>query len=153
MYRRQLHDRRSQAGNRPAARRGTATIECVLIFPVLLTLTVGAIDICTAMFLKESAVLAAYEGARQGVGRGRTNQDAIDRIQEFLDERNIQYDTTDITISSPGFASATTLEPVTVTVAIPAAGNLLMPSELIGDLRMDANVTMVKEYANLDNDS
>lgn len=130
-------------------RRGTATIECVLIFPVLLILTIGTIDICTAMFLKESAVLAAYEGARQGVGRGHTNQDAINRIQEFLDERNIQYETSDITISSPGFGAAVTLEPVTVTVAIPAAGNLLMPSEMIGDLRMGSSVTMVKEYENL----
>jgi Flp pilus assembly protein TadG len=133
--------------------RGTATIECVLIFPVLVTLTIGTIDVCSAMFLKETAVLAAYEGARQGVGRGNTNQDAIGRIQEFLDERNIQYNASDITISAPGFGSATTLEPVTVTVAIPAAGNLLMPSEMLGDLRMDASVTMIKEYENLGNGS
>jgi Flp pilus assembly protein TadG len=133
----------------PASRRGTATIECVLIFPVLLTLTIGTIDICSAMFLKESAVLAAYEGARQGVGRGHTNQDAIDRIEEFLNERNIQFAPSDITISTPGFNNAGTLETVTVTVAIPAAGNLLMPSEIIGDLRMNASVTMVKEYENL----
>ncbi|KAA1261421.1 TadE-like protein [Rubripirellula obstinata] len=134
-------------------RRGSASIECVLIFPVLLTLTIGTIDVCSAMFLKESAVLAAYEGARQGVGRGYSNQDVVNRIQEFLDERNIQYETSDITISSPGFGAATTLQPVTVTVAIPAAGNLLMPSEVIGNLRMDGSVTMVKEYENLENGS
>ncbi len=42
------------------------------------------------MFLRESAVLAAYEGARRGVGRGRTNTDVIDRVTEFLDERGIR---------------------------------------------------------------
>jgi len=131
-------------------RRGTATIECAIIFPVLLALTVGTIDTCSALFLKESASLAAYEGARQGVGRGGTNQDVINRISEFLNERNIVFSTSDITISSPGFEDAETLQSVTVTVAIQAAGNLLMPSEVIGDLSIDGSVTMVKEYENVE---
>ena len=130
-------------------RRGAATVEFALVLPVLIALTVGTIDVCTAMFLKESAVLAAYEGARQGVGRGNTNQDVIDRVQEFLDERNIEYTGDAIAISSPGFDSAETLENVTVTVNIPAAGNTLMPSEVIGNLVMSASVTMLKEYKNL----
>ena len=36
------------------------------------------------MFLKETAVLAAYEGARSGIGRGKTNQDVVRRVTEFL---------------------------------------------------------------------
>ena len=135
---------------REKRRRGTATIECVIIFPVLLALTIGTIDTCSAMFLKESASLAAYEGARQGVGRGSTNQDVINRISDFLNERNIAFNPSDITISSPGFEDAETLQAVTVTVAIQAAGNLLMPSEVIGDLSIDGSVTMVKEYENVE---
>lgn len=131
-------------------RRGTATIECVIIFPVLLALTIGTIDTCSAMFLKESASLAAYEGARQGVGRGGTNQDVINRINEFLGERNIAFEASDVTISAPGFDAAETLQSVTVTVAIRAAENLLMPSEVIGDLAIEGSVTMVKEYENVE---
>lgn len=104
------------------------------------------------MFLRESAVLAAYEGARRGVGRGRTNNDAVDRITEFLDERGIQYGgSSAVTFSSPGFDGAATLENVTVTVTIPTAGNLIIPSELIGNREIVASVTMRKEYQNLDN--
>ncbi len=105
------------------------------------------------MFLRESAVLAAYEGARRGVGRGRTNTDVIERVTEFLDERGIEYDGPGaVTISSPGFDSAETLENVTVTVTVPTAGNFIIPSQLLGDRDIVASVTMRKEYQNLDNE-
>ncbi len=104
------------------------------------------------MFLKESAVLAAYEGARRGVGRGRTNDDVVDRVTEFLDERGIDYQGGSVVnISAPGFDSASTLENVTVTVNVPAAGNLLIPSAMFGEMTVSATVTMRKEYQNLDN--
>jgi Flp pilus assembly protein TadG len=132
-------------------RSGVATIEFALVLPVLLVLTIGTMDVCSVMFLKESAVLAAYEGARQGVGRGRTNSDVIDRVSEFLDERGIVYNDDVVTVSSPGFAAADTLENVTVTVNVPATGNLLIPSQMFGELTLSASVTMRKEYKNLNN--
>jgi len=139
---------RRQNGNR----RGVATIEFALCLPVLLFLTLGTIDLCSMLFLKESVKLAAYEGARRGVGRGRTNEDVISRIQEFLDERNIAYDGTPVTFSDPDFTDAGTLENVTTTVTVPCAGNLLMPSALFDHLTLSAEVTMRKEYENLDNE-
>jgi len=121
-----------------------------LVLPALIALTLGTMDLCSLMFLKESAVLAAYEGARQGVARGRTNADAENRVQEFLDERNIQYDGDVVQISNPGFGGAETLQNVTVTVTLPTNGNLLVPTEMFGGVNVTANVTMRKEYKNLD---
>lgn len=133
-------------------RRGVATVEFACVLPVLIFLTLGTMDLCSVIFLKESAVLAAYEGGRRGVGRGRTNQDVTDRVTGFLDERGINYFADNVvSISDPGFDEATTLENVTVTVAIPTAGNLLIPSAIFGDLFVQANVTLRKEYRNLDN--
>ncbi|MDG2222029.1 MAG: pilus assembly protein [Rubripirellula sp.] len=129
--------------------RGVATIELAVVLPALLALTLGTMDLCSVMFLKESAVLAAYEGARRGVGRGRTDSDVIDRVQEFLDERNIAYTGDCIAISSPGFGGADTLENVTVTILLPTEGNLLVPSSLFGDMNITASVTMRKEYQNI----
>ena len=131
-------------------RSGVATIEFAFVLPALLALTIGTIDICSMMFLKETAVLAAYEGARQGVGRGRTNADVTNRVTEFLDERGVSYGGNVVSISSPGFGAANTLENVTVTVNVPAGGNLLVPSQMFGDMTMSASVTMRKEYQNLD---
>ncbi|MEM1067874.1 MAG: TadE family protein [Planctomycetota bacterium] len=143
---------RRRSRRRPENRRsGVATIEFAVVLPALLALTLGTMDLCSVMFLKESAVLAAYEGARRGVGRGRDNSDVVDRVEEFLDERNIAYNAGDaITISSPGFGGADTLENVTVTVTLPTDGNLLIPSTLFGQLDISASVTMRKEYQNLE---
>lgn len=133
-------------------RGGVATVELAFVLPALLALTIGTMDICSMMFLKESAVLAAYEGARRGVGRGRTNDDVIDRVTEFLNERGINYTGGNVVdISSPGFDGAATLENVTVTVTIPTSGNLLIPSAVFGDMVVEGNVTLRKEYRNLAN--
>ena len=133
-------------------RSGVATIEFAFVLPALIALTIGTIDICSMLFLKESAVLAAYEGARQGVGRGKTNADVQARVEEFLDERGIVYSTGSVVqVGSPGFAAADTLENVTVTVNVPTAGNLLIPSEMFGGMTLSASVTMRKEYRNLTN--
>lgn len=122
-----------------------------MVLPVLLMLTIGTMDLCSLMFLKESVVLAGYEGARQGVGRGKTNADAIARITEFLDQRNIVHNGAgSVSISGAGFDGADTLEAVTVTVTVPADGNLLIPSQLFGGMMVSSEVTMIKEYRNLD---
>ena len=148
-----LHwSRRTRWGRRRHSgdnRKGTATVEFALIAPLLLTLTIGTIDVCSAIFLREAAVLAAYEGARQGVARGGDNGDVSARVQDFLNQRNIAFDGAVVQISSPGFSSADTLEAVTVTVNIPAEGNLLIPSQMIGNLVISANVTMLKEFENV----
>ena len=136
---------------RDRQRQGAATIEFACILPVLVVLTIGTIDLCSMMFLKESITLAAYEGARRGVSRGHTNADAFQRITEFLDERDISYDGGSVcTVSSPGFDGADTLENVTVTVQVPCSGNLLIPSQWFDDLTLSASVTMRKEYKNLE---
>ncbi len=140
-----IHRRRCES-----RRSGVATIEFALVLPALVALTIGTIDICSMLFLKESATLAAYEGARRGVARDRTNADATARVMEFLDDRGIQYSGANVvTFGSPSFDDADTLEHVTITVNVPAAGNLLIPSQMFGDMTLSANVTMRKEYRNL----
>lgn len=140
---------RSSRARRLSKRRGAATVEFAICLPALIALTIGTIDICSMLFLKESIKLAAYEGARRGVGRGRTNDDVIARVQQFLDERNIQYSGNPCTFSSPDFASADTLENVTTTVTVPCDGNLLIPSVLFAGINLSADVTLRKEYKNL----
>ena len=133
-------------------RFGAATVEFAIVLPALIALTIGTIDVCSMLFLKESVKLAAYEGARRGVGRGRTNDDVVARVQEFLDERDIQYDGNPCTFSSPDFAGADTLENVTVMVTVPCDGNLLVPSVLFSGMNLSAEVTLRKEYKNLENE-
>ncbi|MEM9643899.1 MAG: TadE family protein [Planctomycetota bacterium] len=141
--------RRSHIGRRGKQRNGTATVEMAICLPVLLTLTLGTMDLCSLFFLRETVTLAAYEGARAGVASGSTNASSLARVREFLDERGVVYTGTPATFSSPGFDSAATLEHVTVTVSVPMAGNLLLPSALYANGDCAASVTMRKEYSNV----
>jgi Flp pilus assembly protein TadG len=147
----QFNTHSARSLHRANRRHGAATVEFALVAPALIALTIGTIDLCSMLFLKESITIAAYEGARQGVGRGRTNANVVARVQEFLDERNIQYSGNPCTFSSPDFDNADTLENVTVTVTVPCQGNLLIPSLMFGDMDLSADVTLRKEYRNLDN--
>ena len=131
------------------ARSATAAVEFAIFLPLLVTLTIGTIDLCSLLYLKESVTMAAYEGARQGVGRGHTNANCTARVMDFLDERDVNYDTANVvSYSSPGFDSAAALQNVTVTVTVPCAGNLLIASAWFDDLSVSAAVTMRKEYDN-----
>ena len=83
------------------------------------------------------------------IGDKAYDSDGLD--ERLLDERGIEYSGSNaVTVSSPGFDGASTLENVTVTVTIPTTGNLIIPSELLGEMDIQASVTMRKEYQNLD---
>ncbi|QDT09853.1 TadE family protein [Planctomycetes bacterium K23_9] len=141
-----IKGRRRKSGQRKAV----ATVEFAICLPVLIVLTLGTMDLCSLIFLKESVTIAAYEGARRGVGRGRTNADVTSRVIEFLDDRDIEFDGAGLTqFSSPDFTSAETLENVTVTVTVPAAGNMIIPLGMFDALTVSSSVTMRKEYKNL----
>lgn len=128
-----------------------------ICLPVLITLTVATIDVCSAMFLKESLSIAAYEGARAGIVRGGTNAQAIARVKEILDERGITYENANVvqilrtnSPTSGGFDSAETLEHCQVLVKVPASGNILSPAKFFSSGNIESFVWMRKEYANLD---
>lgn len=149
MKRRSPHLHRPFGGK---SRSGAACVEAAFALPILFTLTFGTMDVCSSIFLKESVTIAAYEGARVGVARGGTNQMVRQRIFQFLDERGIDYEpATAVTISSPSFESADTLEHVTVTVTVRGANNLLVPAPFFADMSFSASVTMRKEFENVGN--
>ncbi|QDV63350.1 TadE-like protein [Crateriforma conspicua] len=131
-------------------RRGTATVEAAIVLPVLLTLTLGTMDLCSLFFLRETVTLAAYEGARAGVGSEATNGDAIARVNEFLSQRDVETGGNAVSIAAPGFDGADTLENVTLTVTVPVSGNLLLPGSIYDGWTVSSSVTMRKEYANQD---
>jgi len=137
------------APSRSRPRQAVATVELAICLPLVFALAVATIDLCSAMFLKESLTIAAYEGARAGSPKGGTNADAIARVTALLDDRDITYDAGQVvTISGDGFDDAETLDHVTLTVQVPAAGNLLSATQFFRNANLQARVTMRKEYGN-----
>lgn len=140
---------RKSANDRGRRRKGVATVECALCLPIFVTITLATIDLCSAMFLKESLTLAAYEGSRVGVQRGGTDTIVKNKIESFLDERGISYASDSIVISNPGFDNATTLAHVTITVTVPCDGNMPFTGGIFVGRSLSASVTMRKEFVNL----
>ncbi|MEM7312245.1 MAG: TadE family protein [Planctomycetota bacterium] len=129
-------------------RKGLATVECVMCLPLIILITFGTIDVCSAMFLKESITLAAYEASRVGIPRGGTDALATTRAQQVMDERGIIYESGAVSIS-PSFETAGTLEHVTVTVTVPCAGNMFLTGDFFRGRVLQASVTLRKEFQNL----
>ncbi|MEM9826062.1 MAG: TadE/TadG family type IV pilus assembly protein [Planctomycetota bacterium] len=133
---------------RSDAPRGVAAVEFAIILPALVALTLGTMDLCSVIFLREGAMLAAYEGAREGVQQDGTNATATARVTEFLNARGIAHGSGAVAISNPSYDTAETLEHITITVTVPTAGNLISPSWLFAGMNVSASVTMRKEYEN-----
>lgn len=129
-------------------KRGLAVTELAVCLPLLTALTFGTVDLCAAMFLKETVTIAAYEAARVGVERGGTNAAAIRRAQEFLDERGVSYRPNSIRIQGTSFDSADTLEHVTIVISVDCEDNLLFTGNLCRGIKVAGRVTMRKEFAN-----
>ena len=136
--------RRKRKGNR----RGLATVECVMSLPIIILITFGTIDVCSAMFLKESITIAAYEAARVGIPRGGTDALAQSRGEAIMNDRGIIYESGAVSMS-PSFDTADTLEHVTVTVTVPCAGNMYLTGNFFRGRAIQASVTLRKEFQNL----
>ena len=122
-----------------------------MILPILFLLTFGTIEATSAIFLKEAATIAAYEGARQAVERRATTADAITAATQILNDRGVSNSGRVITVS-PDPNTATILTPITVTVRVPTNGNTVIPTPnwftWFGNMEVSGTVVMRKEYAN-----
>lgn len=130
---------------RPAfpRRRGAATVEFAICFPVLVILVFGGVELANGIFLKQVLTTAAYEGARVAAQPTGTNTTAQARINAILAARSVQGGTSTFnpTISAT-LARGTRF---TVTVTAPVSSNQLLPgwSKFTGNLSY--SVVMVRQ--------
>lgn len=125
-------------------RRGTSAAECAFCIPVVLLLTFATLEICSAIFVKETLTVAAYEGARIGVKRRATYQDAYDQTLSILEARGlVNYE---INISPANFNSLDALDLITINVEAPTAGNSFFIGQFLEGRSLSATVRMVREF-------
>lgn len=73
----------------PSARRGAAIVELAVCLPVLVFMVWGTIEVASSIFLKQTMISAAHEGALQGMRFNANQQQIIDRVNLILAARNI----------------------------------------------------------------
>ncbi len=70
--------------DRTARRRGAAVVEMAVVTPFLLTLVFGIIEFSWAMSVQQTLTNAAREGCRTAVIKGTTEQDVLDRVDNYM---------------------------------------------------------------------
>ena len=123
--------------------RGIATLEFVIIMPVLLILLFGVMEYGWMLTKSGEVVNAAREGARAGARADAVNGD----INSVVDERMTQAGMGGAGYTTTITNAATVGDPVTVEVSVPYDGQV----ELIGfflvpvPATLEASVSMAKE--------
>ena len=102
-------------------RRGIATVELALVLPVMLILVLGTIEVCQRIFLRQSSLLVAYEGARLAARSITSSQEVKARCNEMLTQRRVTGGT--VEIIPENLLALAPGELFTIRVTVPWASN------------------------------
>ena len=83
--------------------RGVAAAELAVCLPVVVLIVIATIEACSAMFLKQSLTVAAYEGVRTALAERHVAGSVQAACNQILNDRNVKGAT--VTISPPNIAS------------------------------------------------
>ena len=108
------------------ARRGTSTLEFLVVLPTLLLLFLASIELSRAWLTLNLVTQAAREGARVGAVTAPFNPTpAINRINEVLSGANLTSAATSVTCAAP--CAADSLVQAVVTVNFTTVVPLMIP--------------------------
>jgi Flp pilus assembly protein TadG len=126
----------------PKPRRGAVTVEFALAFPILLLFTFAGIEFSRVNMIRNTAINAAYEGARKGTVPGATSAECELAANQLLNFVDINGGTA---VASPSTIQPDT-ESVTVTVTVPitSANSFITPQYFFGKTIV-TSVTLPRE--------
>jgi Flp pilus assembly protein TadG len=127
---------------RRSSRRGVAAAEFAVCLPIVVLLVIAAIEACSALFLKQSLTVAAYEGVRTAIEQNATTANVQTTCNQILADRKIKGAT--VTISPV----ITTLKPgdfINVTVSAPCTPNSPVPTTFYRGRTLSATASMMIE--------
>ncbi len=122
-------------------RRGATAVEVAFVAPVLFALLFASIDIARVQNIRNTAALAAYEGARAGMLPGKSASEVLAIVQQNI--AVVGINDASITIT-PSVIDDTTTE-VTVGINAPLATNLYAFSTFFSGKHVTASCTLQRE--------
>ncbi len=124
-------------------RPGAATIEFAVCLPILALLAFGSIEAASFLFLKQSLQVAAYEGLREAIRHGATDQSSVEAAAAILEARQvhdarIEFPDRDIRASVRG-------EPIVIEVSAPTRSNSPLAGQWAVNRTVRSRMVMLKE--------
>ena len=123
--------------------RGVAAAELAVCLPIVVLLVVATIESCSALFLKQSLTVAAYEGVRTAIEKGTTASNVQTICNQVLTERRIQGGT--VTLNPASISSLKAGDYIAVTVSAPCDPNTPLPTTFYRGRTLSATATMMIE--------
>ena len=124
-------------------RRGVAAAELAVCLPVVVLLVLATIESCSALFLKQSLTVAAYEGVRTAIEKGTTTANVQTRCDQILADRRIQG--AKVTINPANKAVMKPGDFIDVTVSAPCNSNSPVPTTFFRGRTLTAKASMMIE--------
>jgi hypothetical protein len=129
--------------NRSNKRRGVAAAELAVCLPVVVLLVVATIESCSALFLKQSLTVAAYEGVRTAIEKGSTTTAVQTACNRILDDRRIQG--AKVTLNPASISSLKPGDFIDVIVSAPCTSNSPVPTTFFRGRTLTATASMMIE--------
>ncbi len=142
---------RQPTGRKLFSRKGGAVLDAALVFPILLSLTFGAIEFGHFFFVKHTLQGAAREGARAGITPSGTNSDVTTAILNHMTAAGLQssgYTTAirnETDSANLNVATATAGAGVLVRVQVTWGTVGLRPLGLIGSAKQVTGQTIMRK--------
>jgi hypothetical protein len=122
-------------------RQGAALVEFAIVFPLVLLIFAGMIEISRVLLLQHSADTAAYEGARSAMVPGASADDATQAATDLLQAAGLKSST--ITVTPSVVTETTPL--ITVRVEIPISPNAWISPTWFKEAKVVSETTLFCE--------
>jgi len=124
--------------------RGVAAAELAVCLPVVVLLVIATIEACSAIFLKQSLTVAAYEGVRTALEEAGTSGAVQAACNQILTDRKVRG--AQVTLRPANVAALQPGDYIDVTVTAPCDANSLVPTAFYRGRSLSATASMMVEY-------
>ncbi len=124
-------------------RKGAALVEFAVCLPVIVLIVLGSIEATSAVFVRQSLAVSAYEGIRQAVRRDGDAASATAKAQAVLEGRSVRSAT--IEFIPANFDAAQRGEEVAIRVSARVRDNSPLFGKVLEDRLITVTTTMVRE--------
>jgi Flp pilus assembly protein TadG len=126
-----------------SSRRGVAAAELAVCLPVVVLLVMATIESCSALFLKQTLTVAAYQGVRAAIVKGSTAATVQTACDQIVKDRRIQG--SQVTLNPANIASLKPGDYIDVTVSAPCTANSPVPTTFFRSRTLVAKASMMIE--------
>ena len=123
-------------------RRGAAVAELAVCLPAIMLITMGALECCTMIYLRQSLHISAYEGIRVAIRKDAPTAAARGQAQQVIDDRSVNGASITFTPADTSLVARGT--PIVIEVSAPAEGNNALPLQFFSG-SLTATAVMNKE--------